>query len=228
MSRPIPEVTATLIIDGFGGDALAALESIRAHCDVPLVVMINGKQPSVAIPRDAKTEVIEVKQRLGWGNAINSLLEQVTTPYMTVMDPSTRFLGDAITPALEKLREGFAGVGWKGALVNLEDEWRSVDDKGAGEVDVLFSYFMLLDREFTQSIGANPSAKYYRNADLELSLALREAGGRLFQLDLPLEQARHHGYHDVDPDYREKHSKENYNRLLRRFRGKSDILSPRR
>jgi hypothetical protein len=47
-------------------------------------------------------------------------------------------------------------------------------------------------------------------------------------LDLPLEQGRHHGYHDVDPAYREKHSKENYNRILKRFRGKDEILSPRR
>ena len=113
--------------------------------------------------------------------------------------------------------------------MNIEDEWRSVDDRGVGEVDVLFSYFFALDREFAlKAGGANPSATYYRNADIELSLALRAAGGKLWQLDLPLEQGRHHGYHDVDPAYREKHSKENYNRILRRFRGKSDILSPRR
>ena len=76
--------------------------------------------------------------------------------------------------------------------------------------------------------GANPSATYYRNADIELSLALRAAGGKLWQLDLPLEQGRHHGYQDVDGEYREKKSKENYNRILEKFRGRSEILSPRR
>lgn len=53
-------------------------------------------------------------------------------------------------------------------------------------------------------------------------------GGRLLQMDLPLEQGRHHGYHDADPDYREVQSKKNYDRLLERFKGKSAILSPRR
>ena len=47
-------------------------------------------------------------------------------------------------------------------------------------------------------------------------------------MDLPLEQARHHGYHDVDPEYRDIQSKKNYDRILERFRDKEAILSPRR
>ena len=76
--------------------------------------------------------------------------------------------------------------------------------------------------------GANGSATYYRNADIELSLALRAAGGKLWQMELPLIQGRHHGYHDVDPEYREKKSRENYNRILEKYRGRVEILTPRR
>ncbi|MFZ9774791.1 MAG: glycosyltransferase family 2 protein [Candidatus Nanopelagicaceae bacterium] len=222
------KVTVALIIEGFGADALASIDSILNSSDANLMVLINGKQENINVPSNPRIEVIEVKQKLGWGNAINHLLSEITTKFVVIMDPSTTFKGDAITAAVKKTNEGFVAVGWRGGLVNVEDEWRTVEDKGDGEVDVLFSYFMLVDREFAARVGANPSAKYYRNADLEFSLAIREAGGKLYQLDLPLEQGRHHGYHDVDPAYREKHSKENYNRILRRFRGKSDILSPRR
>jgi GT2 family glycosyltransferase len=222
------KVTVAVIIEGFGADALASIDSILNSSDANLMVLINGKQENIEVPSNPRIEVIEVKQKLGWGNAINHLLSEITTKFVVIMDPSTTFKGDAITAAVKKTNEGFVAVGWRGGLVNVEDEWRTVEDKGDGEVDVLFSYFMLVDREFAARVGANPSAKYYRNADLEFSLAIREAGGKLYQLDLPLEQGRHHGYHDVDPAYREKHSKENYNRILRRFRGKSDILSPRR
>jgi hypothetical protein len=48
------------------------------------------------------------------------------------------------------------------------------------------------------------------------------------QTDLPLEQARHHGYYDTEESFREVQSKKNYDRILERFRGKSAILSPRR
>jgi hypothetical protein len=88
---------------------------------------------------------------------------------------------------------------------------------------------MAFDREFMVAAGgANPSATYYRNADIEMSLVIRENGGKLLQIDLPLTQGRHHGYHDVNPEYRDKNSKKNYQRILERFRGREDILAPRR
>ena len=146
------------------------------------------------------------------------------------MDPSTIFDGDAISPTLEILRGNeFSAVGWRGGLINIEDEWRSVDDKGPGEVDVLFSYFLGVNRESAIEVGGfNSRAMYYRNADIEFSLRLRQTGGCLLQLELPLTQARHHGYHDTDPEYREVQSKKNYDRILERFRGKNAILSERR
>ncbi len=114
-------------------------------------------------------------------------------------------------------------------MVNLEDEWRSIDDKGAGEVDVLFSYFIAMHREDALATrGFSNRAVFYRNADIEFSLTLRHSNGRLLQMDLPLEQDRHHGYHDSDPEYRDAQSKKNYDRILERFRGKTAILSPRR
>jgi GT2 family glycosyltransferase len=146
------------------------------------------------------------------------------------MDPSTRFTGDAITPVVAELEKGeYVAVGWRGGLINTDDEWRSVDDKGPGEVDVLFSYFMAFNRVAMIEVGGfNPRALYYRNADIEYSLKIRQAGGRLLQMDLPLTQERHHGYHDVDPEFRDLQSKKNYDRILEKYRGKSAILSPRR
>lgn len=71
-------------------------------------------------------------------------------------------------------------------------------------------------------------AVYYQNADIEFSLKLRQTGGRLLQMSLPLEQGRHHAYFVADPEYREVQANKNYDRLLERFKGKSAILSPRR
>jgi hypothetical protein len=146
------------------------------------------------------------------------------------MDPSTRFTGDAMSLVSAELSKGeYSAIGWRGGLVNTDDEWRSVDDKGAGEVDVLFSYFLTINvADAVNAGGFNNRAIYYRNADIEFSLRLRQANGRLLQMDLPLEQARHHGYYDTDEEFREIQSKKNYDRILERFRGKNAILSPRR
>jgi hypothetical protein len=224
-------IRVCLIAEGFTEDLIKCVSAIEANSQIPISIYANGKSNwlSAELFNLNQVTLTQEKNPLGWGNIINFFINNCTEDYLVIMDPSTIFLKDPIPKTLEALNSGFQGAGWKGGLVNLEDDWRSTEDKGAGEVDVLFSYFFAFDRTFVQKAGgANPSAKYYRNADLELSLAIRAAGGKLIQIDLPLEQGRHHGYYDTNSDYREKNSKKNYQRILERFRGKNEILSPRR
>lgn len=223
-------ITVAMIIDGFHEDAIQTLQSIKANSDCAIAMLVIGEAGALADQLDARTSLVELTENFGWGESANALLRNVTSEFIVIMDPSTRFTGDAIAPVLEELQKReFVAVGWRGGLINLEDEWRSVDDRGAGEVDVLFSYFIAMHREDALAArGFNNRALYYRNADIEFSLALRHANGRLLQMDLPLEQARHHGYYDTEEQYRELQSKKNYDRILERFRGKTAILSPRR
>ena len=223
------QLTVAIIVNGYHEDAITSINSIKEHSSAEIVVLATQPAKDLGAVVDSHTHVFHLEKDPGWGECANALLKIASTPYVVIMDPSTTFTGDPITPALAQIEKGFAAVGWKGGLVNLEDDWRSTDDKGDGEVDVLFSYFLLIDRKKAIAAGgANSSAKYYRNADMELSLALRAAGGNLLQMSLPLIQGRHHGYHDTDPDYRDKNSRKNYQRILDRFRGKNEILTARR
>jgi hypothetical protein len=224
------DVTVGLIVDGFTEDALETVKAIKANSDCAVAIISIGDAGTLFEQMDKRTYLISVNPGAAWGDCANVLLEKVHSKYVIIMDPSTRFTGDAVTPVVAELEKGeYVAVGWRGGLVNTEDEWRSVDDKGAGEVDVLFSYFMAFNRAAMIEVGGfNPRALYYRNADIEYSLKIRQAGGKLLQMELPLAQERHHGYHDVDPEYRDVQSKKNYDRILEKYRGKSAILSPRR
>jgi hypothetical protein len=224
------EICLAMIVKDFQDDALITIKAARKFSDIPIAVICIGSVGALEEEIDTNLFLVEIAEDCGWGAAANALLQNVASKYLVIMDPSTRFVGDVITPVLAELRQGvYAAVGWRGGQVNLDDDWRTVDDKGAGEVDVLFSYFLALDRESALAAGGfNSRAIYYRNADIEFSLKLRHAQGRLLQMDLPLDQARHHGYHDVDAAFREVQSKKNYDRILKHFRGKNAILSPRR
>ena len=224
------EITVAIIVDGFIEDAVVAIKAIKEHSQCAIAILSIGEPEALVDQLDSRTSLVHLTQRLGWGECANSLLRNVTSEFIVIMDPSTIFTGDAITPVLAELKKReFVAVGWRGGLVNVADEWRSTEDKGAGEVDVLFSYFFAMHREDALAAkGFSNRAIFYRNADIEFSLQLRHAQGRLLQMDLPLEQARHHGYHDSEPEFREIQSKKNYDRILERFRGKSAILSPRR
>jgi hypothetical protein len=224
------EITVAMIIDGFHEDAVETIKTIKQHSDCAITMLVLGDAGIIADQLDARTSLVVVTEDFGWGENANALLRNITSEFVIIMDPSTRFTGDAVTPVLAELKKReYVAVGWRGGLVNLEDDWRSVDDKGPGEVDVLFSYFIGMHREDAIAArGFNNRALFYRNADIEFSLGLRHANGRLLQMELPLEQDSHHGYHDSDPEYRDAQSKKNYDRILERFRGKTAILSPRR
>ena len=224
------EITAAIIVEGFHEDAITCIRSIKANSQCAIAVLVIGEPGDLINELDARTSLVQINENFGWGENANALLRNVTSDYVIVLDPSTTFTGDAATPVLEELKKrDFVAVGWRGGLVNLEDDWRSTDDKGPGEVDVLFSYFFAMHREDALAArGFSNRAVFYRNADIEFSLNLRHSNGRLLQMDLPLEQGRHHGYHDSDPEYRDAQSKKNYDRILERFRGKTAILSPRR
>ena len=224
------EITAAIIVEGFHEDAITCIRSIKSNSQCAIAVLVIGEPGDLMNELDARTSLVQVNENFGWGENANALLRNITSEYVIILDPSTTFTGDAVTPVLEELKKrDFVAVGWRGGLVNLEDDWRSTDDKGPGEVDVLFSYFMAMHREDALAArGFSNRAVFYRNADIEFSLNLRHSNGRLLQMDLPLEQGRHHGYHDSDPEYRDAQSKKNYDRILERFRGKTAILSPRR
>ena len=224
------EIAIAMIVDGFTADAAETVRTIKAHTNTPVIALVTVDPAELIDEIDLQFQVIAITENFGWGENANALLKNISSKFAVIMDPSTRFTGDAIAPVIAELNKGeFSAIGWRGGLVNMDDEWRSVDDKGAGEVDVLFSYFLAMDSaDAINAGGFNNRAIYYRNADIEFSLRLRQSNGRLLQIDLPLEQARHHGYYDTDEEFREIQSKKNYDRILERFRGKSAILSPRR
>ena len=206
------DIAIAIIVDGFTSDAAETVRSIKANTKTPIVAFVIGEPAELVDEIDLQFQLLSITENFGWGESANALLKNLSAKYMVIMDPSTRFTGDAITPVLAELNKGdFSAVGWRGGLVNTDDEWRSVDDKGAGEVDVIFSYFLAINcADATNAGGFNNRAIYYRNADL------------------PLDQGRHHGYYDTEEEFREVQSKKNYDRILERFRGKGAILSPRR
>jgi len=235
------QVTVLLLVDGWLEDTKECLEALLKYLNVETSILILdlgneekvGNYLNEVANSQNRVEVIHLSQSLqeaGWANSINKLIEINENPYSVIMDLSSIIAEDVVTKLLEKFDEKVAAVGWKGALVNFEDQWRSVDDKGDGEVDILLSYFFIIKTEIAKQIPANSKAKFYRNADLEWSLSLRTEGYKLiaYSRDLKIEQKRHHGYHDSDVEYRDKESKKTYDRILQNFRGKTEILSPRR
>ena len=236
--------TVSVLVDGWPADVRTCLDALLTHTTGDVVVQVldlgnvDGAGDAVHEFAGSRLQPWHVAGAAGWADARNALLRTDTAHIHVWCDPSTVFTGDALTPLLDSIdaAEEVVAAGWRGVDVDLADEWRSFTPAGPGDVDALLGYLFAMRRSVALAAGGpHPKARFYRNADMEFSFALREAalsgggGGRLVvpSGDLPCRQDRHRGYHDSDPAYRDRESARTYQRFLQRFRGRTDLLSPR-
>jgi len=221
--------TVALLVEGWPDDVRTCVEALLEHTadDVVIVLLENGPTDAGAVVHELaaspRVEELHVDRAAGWSEARQALIRYDAASVHVLMDVSTVLEGDALTPLLAAFDDpAVAGAGWRG--VNVADGWTEFVDAGPGAVEALLGYLFAVRRSAALAVPLPPKARFYRNADMEWSYLLREAGvGTLVALDLPVRQDRHRGYHDSDPDYRDKESRKTYDRFLQRFRGREDL-----
>ncbi len=227
-----------ILVDGWPDDVRECLTALIAHAPQhPIAVIDLGNVDGAGEVADefANSEAVTVfhiaqdLKTAGWSVSRNALIKAIPAEVHVIMDLSTILTGDAISPLVDAIKDDVVLSGWRGVNVNLEEDWRSFDDAMPGEVDAVLSYLMAVSREAALKTPIDVKSRFYRNADLEWSLTLRNAGGKVVMpmAELPCHQTRHHGYHDSEPEYRDFESKKTYNRLLKSFRGNTSFLAPR-
>lgn len=235
------DCVVAIIADGWPADIDASVRSVLDHSHVGIRVAILDCGDVDAAGQRAHALAQEFPERVssfhvagtvaevGWGPAMRTLITVADAPLIAPLDTATIFEGEAFSDLLAPFADpSVVATGWRGANVNTED-WYSFDSAGPGEVDVAMGYVMVVRTQAARVAPPHRKARFYRNADMEWCLALREAGGRILvpEGDLPIRQERHRGYYDSEPDYRDAESQRNYRRMLDRFKGRIDILAPR-
>jgi hypothetical protein len=232
--------TVSILVEGWPEDLRTCVEALVGQLPPGVVVQgldlgnVDGAGDvlhELAMAHPELVEELHVERPAGWAQARAAVLRHDIARIHIWLDPSTVVEGDALRPVIEEFEDPtVAGAGWRGVDVDLADEWRSFVDAGPGEVDAILGYLFAFRRSAGLAVGGpHAKARFYRNADLEFSLMLREAGGRLVvpAAALPVRQDRHRGYRDSDPAMRDAESAKTYQRLLQRFRGRKEILAPR-
>lgn len=227
--------TVAVLVEGWAEDLRTCVAALLQHApdDVVVVLLDNGSDAGPAVHELAqahpgRVQELHVERAAGWSQARWALLRADTATVHVLLDPSTVLEGDALEPVLACFEDpAVVGAGWRGVAV--QDGWTTFAEAGPGEVEALLGYLFAVRRAAALLVPLPPKARFYRNADMEWSFLLREAGGRLLVPagELPVRQDRHRGYHDTDPTYREKESKKTYDRFLQRFRGREDLRLPR-
>jgi len=179
---------------------------------------------------DPRVRGLSFSQHVGFGAGRNAGILQARGSVVVVADTSVEPTGDALTPLIERLADPALGLAGAWGLVSAD--LRSFEEvpgsEGGGEVDALQAYWIAFRRAaLTPDLLFDPKFTFYRNADIDLSLRWRAAGFRVEAVDLPLVRHAHREWEALGPEERERKSRDNFARLLRRWRERSDLLTGR-
>ena len=211
------------------GRFLRALAAHPPALDWELVLVANAPDYDLgallsSVPLPVEPQLLPTSAELGWADAVNLGLRRSHGEATILLDTSLEPLGDFVTPLVEALRQ--PGVGLAGGWGVVSGNGRHFEAAPPGEVDAIEAYCLAVRREALRaSRGFDPHFRFYRNADLDLSFAVRDAGWRAIALpDLPLRRHEHRGWSSLPDAERDRLSKRNFYRFLKHWGDRRDLL----
>jgi hypothetical protein len=224
---------------------LAALAA-TAPAGTQVIVVANGASAEQASALDAveadgaiadgvAVEVVRTSARLGFAAALNAGLRRAAAPVVAIMDTSVEPQGDLVTAVVSALVDPAVAVAGPFGIIS-EDLRQFRDAAGATvEVDAIEGYAMAFRRaDYAERGPLDEHFTFFRSLDIWWSLVLRDQGPdeaddapprrAVRVLGIPVVRHAHRGWASLPDEERERLSRKNYYRVLKRFASRRDLL----
>jgi GT2 family glycosyltransferase len=193
-------------------------------------VVANAPAPAPdALPEEAVADlpasVLRTTARLGWTDAANLGLRRTRGEVLMLLDASVEPQGDFLADLLAAFHDPSVGLAGPWGMASADG--RHFEDAGPGTVDAVQAYCLAIRREALAAVGGfDQRFRFYRNADLDLSFAIRDRGWTAVAVDgLPLRRHEHRGWSSVPDGERDRLSKRNFYRFLDHWGHRPDLLT---
>ena len=175
--------------------------------------------------RDHRVEVSFADRDLGEGAARNALVRVARGRMLLMLDCSVEITGDLFGPLGHTL--GDPTVGLAGPWALRTTDLKHFDEVTSGEAEAVQGYCAAARREVLLEIGGfDERYRFYRNLDIAVSLAARERGYRIVALGAEcVRRHEHRIWESLSEEERLKRSRRNFDRMYKRFHGKSVLLA---
>lgn len=245
---PVGVASVVMVATEWPEDLARALQALTAHAPdgTQLIVVANGVGEAQAAALDLldradpgapgiSTEVVHTAHRLGWAAALNAGIRRAVAPVVILLDTSVEPGGDLVSALVEALDD--EGVAVAGPFGIVSDDLRRFQDAPADalDVDAIEGYALAFRRaDYVERGPLDEHFAFYRNLDIWWSLVLRdppedapaEAGPRraVRVTAVPVTRHAHRGWASLPDDERDRLSRKNFYRLLKRFASRRDLL----
>jgi Glycosyl transferase family 2 len=230
------EISVQVVAEDHPDDLVRLLRGLAAHppgVSWELVVVENAPafdlgEVLAQVPLPLEPVRVVASERLGWADSRTLGLRRSGGEVTLLLDTSVEPTGDLATPILSAFEDPSVGIagGWG---VTSEDA-RQFEEAPPGEVDAIEGYTLAVRREPLREVGGfDRRFRFYRNADLDFSFAVRDRGWRAVRTPpLPARRHEHRGYTAFSEAERDRLSKRNFYRFLDRWGDRPDLLVTRR
>ncbi|MEO7295493.1 MAG: glycosyltransferase [Candidatus Limnocylindria bacterium] len=219
-----------VVADEHPDDLRRLLAGLAAHppsVSWELVVVANAPSFDLEAVLDgapAEPAVLHTSERLGWADARTLGMRRSRGKTTVLLDTSIQPTGDFLAPLLATFDD--LSIGLAGAWGVTSADARQFEDAPPGEVDAIEGYCLAVRREALRTVGGfDRRFRFYRNADLDFSFAVRDAGWRAVRTEpLPLTRHEHRGYTSLPDTERDRLSRRNFYRFLDHWGDRRDLL----
>jgi GT2 family glycosyltransferase len=229
------DASIVVVLDDHPDDLARLLRGLAAHPPgVTWELLVVANAPTVEVEPLLAEEwhgealpeptLLPSVARLGWADAVNLGLRRSRGAVAILLDSSLEAVGDVVGPLLAAFTD--PGVGIAGGWGVTSADGREFVDAPPGAVDAIEAYCLAIRREALRAVGGfDPHFRFYRHADLDLSFSIRDAGWLALRTEpLPFVRHAHRGWEALPPDERDRLSKRNFYRFLKRWRDRRDLL----
>jgi GT2 family glycosyltransferase len=166
---------------------------------------------------------------LGTAGGRNVALKQARGQFVVMLDTSVEVTGDIFAPLRKLLADETVGVVGRWGVVTTDMREFS-EAEASGGVDAVEGYLMAFRRDVLREAGLlDEKFRFYRHLDLDFSYAVRSHGYRaVIDTKLRVKRHEHVEWTATPPEERERLSKRNFYRFLRKWAGREDVSALRR
>lgn len=234
--------TVVMVATDWPEDVQRAVGAFRAHspAGTQLVVVANGPSEDQAavlagLAGDDGVEVVWMAGRVGHASALNAGIRRAAASVVIMVDSSIEPQGDLVSAVADALGDDDVAVAGPFGIVS--DDLRHFGEPTGDTVDVdaIEGYALGFRRSDYAARGPlDEHFVFYRNLDIWWSLVLRDqpddapADARprraVRLLDVQVARHAHRGWTSLTEDERDRLSKRNLYRVLKRFATRRDLL----
>lgn len=245
---PVGVATVVMAATDWPDDLARALRALVDHSPdgTQLVVVANAPSAAQADGLAAldvvdpgapgmTTEVVWTSERLGHAAALNVGIRRAAAPVVVLLDTSVEPQGDLVSALVVALEDPSVAVAGPFGIVSADLRRFEDAPEAAVDVDAIEGYALAFRRADYAARGPlDEHFAFYRNLDIWWSLVLRDRDAdaaddapprRAVRVTgVPLVRHQHRGWASLPEAERDRLSKRNFYRVLKRFATRRDLL----